>query len=69
MQVAGLQSQVVSLQHTAHTQQEQLERLNQEALLQGGTSAELQASLEQNSQAAEGSLLHLQQQRCDSTDN
>ena len=50
VQVASLQSQVTGLQHTAFTQQAQLERLNQEALRQG-------------TQAAEGSLGNAEQHR------
>lgn len=63
VQVAALQSQVVSLQQTAHTQQEKLERLSQEALLQGSSSAEQQAALQQDTQAAQGSAQHLEHQR------
>ena len=63
LQVASLQSQVTGLQQTTFTQQGQLERLNQEALVLGHASAKEQAGLRQTRQAAEGNLQHAEQHR------
>lgn len=63
LQVASLQSQVTGLQQTAFTQQAQLERLNQEALVLGHASAKEQAGVKQTTQAAEGNLQHAEQHR------
>lgn len=60
VQVASLQSQVSGLQHTAFTQQAQLERLNQEALALGHASAQGQAA---HTQAFVGNLQNIEQQR------
>lgn len=63
VQVASLQSQVSGLQHTAFTQQAQLERLNQEALALGHASAQGQAAVRQDTQATVGNLQSIEQQR------
>ena len=58
--MASLQSQVTGLQHTAFTQQAQLERLNQDALAMGNASAQEQADTRQST---EGNLQHTEQHR------
>ena len=63
VQVASLQSQVTGLQHTAFTQQAQLEKVNQEALALGNASAQEQAALRQDTQATAGNLQSMEQQR------
>ena len=63
MQVASLQSQVSGLQHTAFTQQAQLERLNQEALALGNASAQGLAARGQDTLAPVGNLQSVEQQR------
>ena len=63
LQVASLQSQVTGLQQTAFTQQAQLERLNQEALVLGDVSAKEQDGLRQTTQATEGNLQQAEQHR------